>query len=224
MEKEKFEVRRLDKKMEGAVQTQTYYAPGVPTGFSPGSIIFIDEDGAFTEVSEGLFYDQMNGYFGFGTNSNLQGIVNIKGSGKFRSSGWDASLVIDAATTADGGNGFPAIIWDNVELGGGAGFVCGTDGAGSNGANEIGEFYFFRGLTGQSEFLLNLNNNIGVDGVDEIIHVYSDGLVLIKKTQALGLPSGTTAQRPSSPSNGFIRFNTDLDRVEAFYSGVWNSL
>ena len=33
------------------------------------------------------------------------------------------------------------------------------------------------------------------------------------------LPSGTTAQRPSSPDNGYIRFNTTLNAVEC-YSGV----
>jgi len=33
------------------------------------------------------------------------------------------------------------------------------------------------------------------------------------------LPSGTTAQRPSSPSEGYIRFNTTIDKIE-FFDGV----
>jgi hypothetical protein len=40
---------------------------------------------------------------------------------------------------------------------------------------------------------------------------------------ALGLPIGTTAQRPSNATNGFTRYNTDTARTE-FYSGsTWNN-
>lgn len=42
-------------------------------------------------------------------------------------------------------------------------------------------------------------------------------------TGALGLPSGTTAQRPANPANGFIRYNTDLGIVEAYVNGSWGS-
>lgn len=38
-------------------------------------------------------------------------------------------------------------------------------------------------------------------------------------TGFFGLPSGTTAQRPGSPANGYTRFNTTLNAVEC-YSGV----
>jgi len=43
-------------------------------------------------------------------------------------------------------------------------------------------------------------------------------------TGALGLPSGTTAQRPSSPYNGYMRFNTDLGIIETYLPAVgWGS-
>lgn len=44
------------------------------------------------------------------------------------------------------------------------------------------------------------------------------------RTDSIILPSGTSAQRPTSTVNGMIRFNTDNQSVEAFYNGVWNSL
>ena len=45
-------------------------------------------------------------------------------------------------------------------------------------------------------------------------------------TTATILPRGTTAQRPSSPKNGMIRYNTDLSKVEFYsaYTSSWTSL
>jgi hypothetical protein len=41
------------------------------------------------------------------------------------------------------------------------------------------------------------------------------------------IPTGTTAQRPSSPVNGMMRYNTDVStggQVEVYQSGTWRSL
>jgi hypothetical protein len=41
------------------------------------------------------------------------------------------------------------------------------------------------------------------------------------------LPTGTTAQRPSSPVNGMMRYNTDVStggQVEIYQNGTWRSL
>jgi hypothetical protein len=40
-------------------------------------------------------------------------------------------------------------------------------------------------------------------------------------TSALVLPRGTTAQRPATPVDGDIRFNTDLGITEYYYKGFW---
>jgi hypothetical protein len=40
-------------------------------------------------------------------------------------------------------------------------------------------------------------------------------------TGAAILPSGTTAQRPASPANGFIRYNTDISDFESYIGGAW---
>jgi hypothetical protein len=40
-------------------------------------------------------------------------------------------------------------------------------------------------------------------------------------TNTLTLPSGTTAERPASPAEGMIRYNTTLLRVEVFMNNAW---
>jgi hypothetical protein len=40
-------------------------------------------------------------------------------------------------------------------------------------------------------------------------------------TGSLGLPAGTTAQRPTSPQNGTLRYNTSTQSIEVFTSGSW---
>jgi hypothetical protein len=43
----------------------------------------------------------------------------------------------------------------------------------------------------------------------------------VDNTGALQLPRGTSAQRPSSPLAGMIRFNTDYNRVEIYIGNYW---
>jgi len=38
------------------------------------------------------------------------------------------------------------------------------------------------------------------------------------------LPSGTTAQRDGSPVNGYIRYNSDTSKVEAYVANNWGSV
>jgi hypothetical protein len=40
-------------------------------------------------------------------------------------------------------------------------------------------------------------------------------------TGALTLPVGTTAQRPASPVNGMLRYNTTLNKVEGYANSAW---
>ena len=35
------------------------------------------------------------------------------------------------------------------------------------------------------------------------------------------IPQGTTAQRPGSPSEGFVRFNTDYGHLEWYTGSAW---
>ena len=40
-------------------------------------------------------------------------------------------------------------------------------------------------------------------------------------TTGFKLPKGTTAQRPASPINGMIRFNTTINILEGYANSTW---
>ena len=47
----------------------------------------------------------------------------------------------------------------------------------------------------------------------------------IASATPLGLPSGTTAQRPTSPVNGMMRYNTEVGQTEIYVTGYgWVSV
>lgn len=47
---------------------------------------------------------------------------------------------------------------------------------------------------------------------------------LINDTGYLQLPTGTTAQRPVSPSDGYMRYNTTNSVVEVYSNGTWRDI
>jgi len=47
---------------------------------------------------------------------------------------------------------------------------------------------------------------------------------VINSTDAIQLPSGTTSERPISPSDGYMRFNTDMGVVEYYVNNGWSFL
>ncbi len=50
------------------------------------------------------------------------------------------------------------------------------------------------------------------------------GATTYSNTDYTGIPVGTTAQRPVSPSNGYVRYNTDLKSMEIYEESVWINL
>lgn len=50
------------------------------------------------------------------------------------------------------------------------------------------------------------------------------GNILMSGTGTLDLPVGTTAERPSSPNNGMIRYNTTLSRYEGYSGSAWSQI
>jgi len=46
----------------------------------------------------------------------------------------------------------------------------------------------------------------------------------VSATDAIRIPSGTDAQRPGTPANGDIRYNTDQTRIEGYSNGAWANL
>lgn len=45
----------------------------------------------------------------------------------------------------------------------------------------------------------------------------------LKGTGSLTLPRGNTSQRPSSPVNGMIRYNSQTNKVEIYENGIWTT-
>ena len=69
------------------------------------------------------------------------------------------------------------------------------------------------------------NNTISTDLTNGNIQLDppGSGLVQIIGTNALGIPSGTTAQRPTNVSVGYIRFNTETGSLEAYDGTMWEN-
>ena len=64
-----------------------------------------------------------------------------------------------------------------------------------------------------------INGNVGIG-----ITLPAVSLDVGSKTDAIRIPNGTTAQRPSSPSNGMIRYNTTENEVESYINGLWKNI
>lgn len=47
---------------------------------------------------------------------------------------------------------------------------------------------------------------------------------VLNSTGSIKIPSGTTAQRPASPVNGMIRYNTTTLSVEGYANNTWVAL
>lgn len=58
-------------------------------------------------------------------------------------------------------------------------------------------------------------------GQDITLTPSGTGIVRINSNQALTLPSGTDAERPTIPESGMIRFNTTVNRFEGYTGTAW---
>ena len=52
----------------------------------------------------------------------------------------------------------------------------------------------------------------------------STSQAVVDGTQAIVVPLGTTAQRPASPTNGQLRYNTDNNEFEVYENAAWKNL
>jgi len=68
----------------------------------------------------------------------------------------------------------------------------------------------------------NSTNGFSINGTTVIGADFS--LNLSNGTKSLSLPSGTTAERPSNPITGSVRFNTDLSESEVYNGSKWQSV
>ena len=52
----------------------------------------------------------------------------------------------------------------------------------------------------------------------------SNKTITVDHTGSLVVPKGTTAERPSAPVDGAIRYNTDLTQLEVLISSNWEKV
>jgi len=69
--------------------------------------------------------------------------------------------------------------------------------------------------TATPEYALHVDGDVGFNDAATANFFVSSG------TGADVLPSGTTAQRPASPTDGMIRYNSQLNQLESYVDGSW---
>ena len=67
----------------------------------------------------------------------------------------------------------------------------------------------------------NVDNIAFQTGGVNAISINQLELVVFNSTGAVTIPKGTTAQRPSSPVTGMLRYNTTLNKLEGYSSNNW---
>ena len=60
--------------------------------------------------------------------------------------------------------------------------------------------------------------------ITNAIDVTASGNINFTSTGSVKIPSGTTSQRPISPSTGEIRYNTDENSVEQYNGTTWSNI
>jgi hypothetical protein len=59
---------------------------------------------------------------------------------------------------------------------------------------------------------------------DKTVYTDTIGRVEMRTPMTLLLPRGNTGERPKSPENGQIRYNTDTAEIEAYTNGQWRQI
>jgi hypothetical protein len=69
------------------------------------------------------------------------------------------------------------------------------------------------------------NNSGAFAGSAGFLYDNTNGILnLGASTGALTTPNGSTAQRPSSPASGMLRYNTDYSLLEGYIAGAWKAI
>lgn len=79
-----------------------------------------------------------------------------------------------------------------------------------------------------TRMIISGNGNIGIGDKFKTISVNNEPVVKLEidSTDAIKIPTGTTAQRPTLTGNGFIRFNSDTNKFEGYNGSThgWETL
>ena len=85
----------------------------------------------------------------------------------------------------------------------------------SPGDGVLGKILKSADATGTLTLQTSTTNGLAVDTAQN---------VTCSSTGALSVPSGTTAQRPSSPVSGMLRYNTTIPKLEVYIDGTWTAI
>jgi hypothetical protein len=85
----------------------------------------------------------------------------------------------------------------------------------ANGAGNV----IVEGIKFDNNYIKSVSTNSNI-----VLTPQGTGSVIVNSNQSLIIPVGTTAERPLSPTNGMIRFNTSLSRYEGYNNGYWLQL
>ena len=71
-----------------------------------------------------------------------------------------------------------------------------------------------------------INNSVQTFANNNNLEIFANGTgyVDFNSDDAVKLPAGTTAQRPSTPVNGMFRYNTSSNVFELYADGFWNAV
>ena len=81
--------------------------------------------------------------------------------------------------------------------------------------NQTNTGRVFLGTKSDTTVLNIVGSKVGVQSITPTVTLDIQG------TDAVQLTSGTTAERPTTPANGMIRYNSDDDVFEGYASGAW---
>jgi hypothetical protein len=61
-------------------------------------------------------------------------------------------------------------------------------------------------------------------GANDAVTIDTAQNVKFSSSGSFNIPAGTTAQRPASPVNGMLRYNTTIPQLEIYISGSWTAI
>jgi hypothetical protein len=80
---------------------------------------------------------------------------------------------------------------------------------------------FVTGTGGTGTYTVSTSQTVSSTAITGTVN---DATLAVTATDAILVPVGTTTQRPSTGVEGYIRYNSTLDRFEGYANGAWGQL
>jgi parallel beta-helix repeat protein len=172
------------------------------TLMTQGSVPFVDASGRLTQDNASFFFDDTNNRLGVGS-ATPQATLHVNGTVRLQSFTSCSALETDA----DGD------------------LVCGADDGSNNAFLQGGNSFGATAVLGTND-----NNSLELETngttrltIDTSGNVSLTGSVTVAAQQTIRLIGGTTAQRPASPTEGMLYFDTDTDQLLIYANGKWQA-